>query len=228
MRLFRIIKTASPEANFLALLSGSILFVKVLILDEIPAPYAALHKMGIFVEAILASVVASYVFYLVVVHLKELSDKDTLKPYIGKHSTRIVAECSTQLNDLSKASGVTLAFNSTDKEEIERALKQIPPYSGAPLVLDQAGTQANWLQYFEHHRQRTLDSIRKLLDKLLYLNTSHVRIISEVEECSHFYVVSVIQGIQTRNSDLSFMSSSLFSYVELCRELDKHNTKGEW
>jgi len=226
MHLFRLLKTASPEANVLAIAATVVLLCKILILNRYPPLFFGAYQIGIIVEAILASVVASYVFYLLVVHVKEISDREILRPYVEKHSKRVIGDCLSQISGISKASDIALDFTTLTETDVFSAFEQIPPYSQAPLLVSpHSNEHANWFQYFKHHSNRSKDSIRKLLDQLPFLDAAHVSIITEIDDCSHFSSTNLLPNIQVRNKDLSVLAKSFYEYCLLCKKLDSHLMK---
>ncbi|MDX2300360.1 MAG: hypothetical protein NW204_11595 [Xanthomonadaceae bacterium] len=216
-------KSSSREANLLALAASAGLLVKVLVLNRFQEKFFGAYQLGVIVEAVLASVVASYVFYLLVVHSKETSDRAVLQPYIEKHSKRVVADCLLQLADISKASGVSLELATVSKEDVVSAFSKVDPYSQAPLLLsDQSNQYANWFQYFIHHENRSKASIRKLLDQLPFLEAKLVSILTAIDDCSHLNTPSVLLSVSVRNPDLSAWAKTFHQYCSMCRDLNSH------
>lgn len=223
MRLLRFIRTASREANFLAASAAILLLVKILVLNRYPEKFFRAYELGVIAEAVLASVVASYVFYLLVVHSKEQADRDILRPYVEKHSKRVVGDCISQLREISKTSGIALDFSRVSEAEVSAAFSKIAPYSQAPLLLSaQSKQHANWFQYLLHHEARSKGSIRKLLDQLPFLDTKLVGIITAIDDCSHFSGMSILVGVQVSNPDLSVWAKTFHEYCVLCRQLNSH------
>ena len=223
MHLGKFIKTVPIEANVMAAIAAIALLAKIFIFNKLYEVIEGTYELGIVIEGLLASIIASYIFYLFVVHLKVRSDSAVLYPYLSKHSKRIVDECVGQLIEISKASGVALALTQLSGESTKLALSKIQPYSQAPLIIDQAGTYANWFQYFVFHNNRTKDSIRKLFDQLPFLEAKHIGLISAIDDCPHFYSLDVVLGIKVRNSDLSAWASTFHAYCALCCELESYN-----
>jgi len=221
-KLFRLVASASPQANILLTLATVLLFAKTLLLNRYPAPDQSIYELGILFEAILASVIASYVFYLLVVHLKEHSDKQTVAPYVVKHTSRVVAECISQLYEIGKKSDVDIDLDTLDEPTVTLALSKIAPYSPAPLVFLQTKESANWLQYFEFHNNNSSKSINRVLAQLPYLEAKHVSLLSAIDDCSHFLVVQQFQNHNISNSDLSAFATSFFEYCSLCRDLKNY------
>ena len=125
IKLIKLIKTTPSEINFLVLLSIFILVLKIFVLNRFVAPIFGMHEFGLILESVLASIIASYIFYLLVVRLKEVSDKRTIKPYIENHIMRIVNDCKNQLSEISKVSKVELTLNNFSNDEITIAQENL-------------------------------------------------------------------------------------------------------
>jgi hypothetical protein len=219
MHLTKLIKTALPEANFLAFVSIILLIAKIFIFNRIPEIVPGAYELGVLSDAILTSVVASYLFYLLVVHLKEQSDKEAVRPYIAKHAKRIVGDCEALLSELSKKSGTPLELIST-KDKIESALKNIAPDSDAPLLTPSLGRHANWPELFFYRNTRTKESCRKLLDQLPLLDAKLIGLVAAIDDCSLFIQVQMVLSMPFDNSDMTFFTTSLHGYTDLCAKLD--------
>src|SRR6185369_10178709 len=132
-RLF--IRTIPPTLNWLALISLALLLLKIFVFDKLPEPVRGLSNLGIVFEGLLASVLASYVFYLIIVHLKGFNDRRHVYPFIMKWADRIVGVCRGQLRDVGKAAGMNLQLSSVTHADIETAMKVVNPHTEAPLLI---------------------------------------------------------------------------------------------
>ncbi|MEN1943208.1 hypothetical protein WCE55_05010 [Luteimonas sp. MJ293] len=223
MHLYRLVRTAQPEASFLAAASSVALLVKIFFLNRMPGAFPGAQEAGVLVEAILCSVIASYVFYLIVVHLKDRKEKAILYPFISKHASRIVGECAGQLVEISKRSEVPVALD--DLSNLNDAFSKIPPYSDAPLIINRSLQYANWFQYFDFHNGRTKESIRRLLDQLPYLDAELVSLISAIDDCAHFWVVTTSLNNPSSNPNLEVWADPFLKYCQLCHELETYLNK---
>src|SRR5688500_395906 len=143
-KLTKFFKTASFAANLAVAISLFFLIFKVAVLDQVPQWFPFGHEYGLAVDRLLGSIVVSYVFYILVVHLKEWRGKERLRPYIEKYARSIYGQCEGQLNELGKVLGQDLTLSTVTRDEVGVAFKCISPHSSAPLVLGQTGTPANW------------------------------------------------------------------------------------
>jgi hypothetical protein len=216
MRTLAVLRTASPEASVLTAIALALLVAKTLVLNRYPAPLFGVYELGLLLEAILASVVASYVFYLFVVHLKEVGDRSTVAPYLDRHTLRVVGDCESQLAEIAKASAVPLSLDSLTLSSLTQAFAKIAPYSNAPLILSPANTHANWFQYFDFHVTRTRGSIARVVAQLIYLDAKHVSLLVSIDDCTLFAFMPQLQHVKANNSDLSPFASMFHSYCEKC------------
>jgi hypothetical protein len=223
MHIFKLMKSAAVEANFLAVASILILLVKISILNKYPSWLPIFFDLGILLESILASIVAGYVFYIFVNHLQEFQRNKVVFPFIFKQSQRIVGECKSQLIEVSKHVELAFELSTVRLENIIAAFTKLDPKADAPLIMGNTGNYGTWLQFFEHHNFRTKERIRKLLDQLPYVPAKMLAIISEIEDSSHFAHTRTLQNKTIKNENLSFHADSFYKYCKLCRELELLN-----
>lgn len=221
MQLLRLVRTAAPEANILVSASLGLLLLKTFVFNRFPSPFTGGYELGVLVESVLASVVASYVFYLFVVHLKERSDKSTVQPYINKHASLVVGDCCSQIAAVANAAQIELNAGTLSLDQVTEAFKKIHPYSPAPMILADGNSNANWFQYFDYFESRAKDSIVRVLAQLLYVDIQLVSVLSAIDDSSHFRHLDHLRGLPLRNTDLSSWASTFFAYCELCQKLDK-------
>lgn len=225
MQLIKLFKTTSPEANLLAIGSTLTLLIKILVMNRFPALFNGAYELGLIAEAILGSIIASYLFYIVVVHIKEQSDRAILQPYVEKHAARIIKECASQVGAIAKASGVSLSLETMENSDLTAALSKISPYSNAPLLIALPDRYANWLQYFNNYKERSATSIRKLLDQLPFLDARMVSLITLIDDCTFFAMLPPMLSHRINNTDLSVLAGSFEDYSKHCRDLNAHLMK---
>jgi hypothetical protein len=219
-------RTIPATMNWLAFGSIILLILKIFKFNLIQEPIVGLSSLGLVFEGLLASVLASYIFYILVVHLKEWRDKTLLYPYVTNWAKAIVVACTVQLDEIGKVGNVELNFSSLTKQQLEDAMKLINPQSNAPLIL--GTTYANWYQYFKFHRNTSKQRISELLSQLPYLDTSIVPLLIDINDCSHFSIIDVLDGTQLHTDHLSTFSNTFYSYYQACSKLEKYLAEHVW
>lgn len=214
-------KTIPRAVNTAALISIMLLLVKLFVLDKIPEPVGGLHELGLVVEAVLASVLASYVFYLIVVHFKGVQEKKTIYPFVTRWASCVVKDCKTQITGFSGGDLTKLDFQTLKKHEIEAVFARLTPNENAPMVFWQGG-QANWLQYFENYRVRSSRHIDKIMTQLIFLEAPLVALLMKVQDSAHFNSIETLSRVKLNNENLMVFAADFFDYVQACRELDTY------
>lgn len=221
MKKSLFVRTIPSALNWLALAATTVLLVKIFWLNTIPELLPGLSQLGLIFEGVLASVLASYFFYLIVVHYKETKDRKVIYPSILKWARSIVGACEGQLSEFSKHTNHITTLSSLSKQDIEVMFQKIAPYSNAPLAFD-LGHYANWMQYFEHYKSRSKRSTAKIMEQLVFLEAPLVAHLTKVDDCNHFMIVEMLLHRKISNTDLSSFADTFFDYCVACRELDAY------
>ena len=180
-----------------------------------------MSELGVIVEGILGSVIASYVFYLIVVHLKELADKRVIYPHVTKWACRVVGDCNSQLSAVSIQIEAPLDFHHLEKNHVEAAFKKIDPQSNAPLIFS-PNNYANWPQYFLHYKSRSQRYIYKIMSQLIFLDAKLVAHLTRIDDCSHFNFLEMVAHQPASINDMNIFAGTFFEYCIACRELDSY------
>ena len=222
MNLIRMVRSAAPEANFVAGVSLVLLITKILVLNRYPAKIVGVYEFGVTFESTLSSVIASYVFYLLVVHFKEVTDRAAVAPYVNKHVQRVVFDCKHQLSAFHTASKVALSLDTVTLAEVTEAFSQIAPFAPAPMTFMPEHSEANWLQYFEYYMAKTKRGITRIFAQLPYIDAKLVGLLTSIDDCTHFEGLELIGSeVPVVNADLSVWAPSFYEYCEQCRDLQR-------
>lgn len=221
-KALKFFRTASFSANMAALASVIALAAKVVLLNDVPERFAYGYEFGLVIERLLGAIVASYIFYLLVVHLREWRAKERLRPYVEKYARSVYRSCDGQLSQFTDADGQKLTLDTVTHEQITEKFKQIAPHSQAPMVIGQAGTPADWLQLFEYWINRSRASIERVLGQHRFLDPELIALLVAIDDSNHFHFVLEMRGYQFKNADMSVWADPFYEYCAKCRELKNY------
>jgi len=213
------------DIAFLSLLSVGLLFVKLNWLNAIPELFVGGYALGLIAEAVLASFVASFIFYFVVIHVKDHQDKERIAPHVKRWASRIVFNCNLQINSIAHESGCELKFSNPDSENLALALEKINPKLEPPARLLTPKLKENWLEMMASCAEDTEMAAQNILRQALYINSNLVSIIIDITETMHHRTIKVDAKIPLFNSTLRGHTDYFYAYWIKCRELDKHIEK---
>lgn len=206
------------EANLLAIAAAVVLLIKILAANELPEIFRNAYEVGVVFEGLLGSILASYVFFLIVVHLKERRDIASISTFINAWRDRIVGDCCSTVQAVGKATDMQLDLASLTLEDVEKAFAKIDPQASAPLMI-KLNDYATWMGYLKYNNDRTRRWINKLFTQLKYVPAELTAKVLDIDNCTYFYVVDVAASHAMKNTDASFLASNFYDYCELCRKL---------
>jgi len=178
------------------------------------------------------SYVPSYLVYLFVVYLPRRKDQRALSVFVANQTAMIGGDGQAILNELSKAAGHSVEGTPTI-EDFKIICSQINPSGNAPILKRiQPLEHGTWIDYLLDRKARSERAVDLLLRYVLYLESEHVRLITEIRGCVLFMVLDGMAGQSLSNSDMSFLATALYRHNTLTRELsnyaDKHMKGLAW
>lgn len=195
-------------------------------LSDITELFSGGYKLGQITYKLCMSYISAFIFYFLVVHIKQQKDKENLYLYVSKKVHIINSSASGLISAISKASKITLTEKYPSKEELEIICKSIDPNTNAPLILGPQNNYANWIQYFNYSKKRSNNATEKVFRKMPFLDTELVNILARIEDNTFFLVLDhFLLDMPIQNKDITVFKQCLFSYFELIKELEKYADK---
>ncbi len=225
MKLLNYFTSIRPAIN--AIFLGAIASIIAMEgwLNSIPEIVSWGSEFGRVYYKICLSIISSYVFYFLVVHIKSEQDKENIGVFVSGKIKNIISIYKSQICALKKATSNTSEEVYLEKNEIESIFTSINPNSEAPLLMIGLGNYANWLQYLDYHKSRTQSHIQKVFLKMPFLESKLVALLAELDDCSHFIALGHTINMQLNNPDMSSWAGGFYDYSLLCKKLDGYHEK---
>lgn len=178
--MYKYFKKVRKELLYLLIVSISGYWA-IELLNNFGEIFIGAHKLGVFFSNLCVSTVSAFIFYFIVVHIKEEKDRENISEYVGLRVSDIVTTGHLFFIPFSKK-----AFNDLTLKDLSRP---------ALSAVDKTATDANlisnhepmsWLGYYEHLKKETLTSINAVLSRYYHLDTELIRILSAVEHSMFF------------------------------------------
>jgi len=219
----KLIKSIRKDLGFIFI--GTLLMVCIIdfLLIDIPELFYGGYKIGQIIYRICISYISAFIFYFLVVHIKQQRDKENLYSYVAQKTYMVIGTAWGLISEISKASNITLTEKYPSKEELDIICKSINPNAQAPLLLGRIGNYANWIQYFDFSKKRSNDATEKIFNKMPFLETELVNILARIEDNSHFMILAYLaNSMPIKNQDITAFQSNISDYFELIKELEKY------
>lgn len=203
------------------LFSFIVLILKIYWLNDIPEAFAGAKELGQIVEGIMGSIIASYFFYIIVVHWKNINDQKLIMPHIKRWASIIVDSCKNNIEDFGIKSKTEIDFYSFTEKSIHNALKKINTDGISPIY--SPGNEMTWPDYLNRTKITVLNNFDKIMVQFPFLDTELISLLTKIEDCEYFQVIDVFYNLKRiSNKDLSKFSKPFYDYCKLCRELDDY------
>lgn len=225
MKIIKYITSVRPAINVIFICAIISIIAMEGWLNSMPEVVSWGHEFGVVYFKICLSIISSYVFYFIVVHIKAVQDKENIGVFVSGKVRNILGDYKSQIAVLKNAANNTTEGVYLDKADIETICLSINPQAQSPLLLGGLGNYGNWLQYLDYHKSRTQGFIQKVFIKMPFLETKLVSLLAKIDDCTHFMVLGYTANRQFNNTDLSAWASGIYDYSVLCEELDNYHEK---
>ena len=226
MNFFRkYIISVRPAINIVLLVAVLSIVIIDAWLKSIPELLSWGYEVGIIYYKICISVISSYIFYFIVIHLKAVKDKENINAFLFGKVKSIINQYHSQIGDLKNASGISSDDVYLEKEEIKKILLEINPASDAPMVYGVTGKYINWVQYLHNSKIVTDKLIEKIFKKMPFLDSELVSILAKIDDCGHFVFLEIAIKISMNNPDMSVFTSGFYEYGKLCQLLENYSQR---
>lgn len=225
MRPIKYITSVEPTINVILLISLlSIVFMESW-LNSVPEFFSWGAEFGRVYFKICLSIVSSYIFYFFVVHIKSIKDKENISFFVSKKVKNIIWSYKSQIDELKKEADFSTEKSYLELDEVQNILKSIDPNGKAPLVINTLGNYGSWKQYFEYHTERSQAFIKKIFVKMPFLDSKLVRLLSNIDDCSHFMSVDLMKNMVIRKQSMEGWAKSFYEYSIYCKDLEIYYNK---
>ncbi len=217
--------TVRKDLGIIFLISLVFVIMIDLWLINIPEKFERGYELGQFFYKLGMSYISAFIFYFLVIHIKQQKDKENLYSYVSKKVYMIIGSATGLISELAKCSKTQLSSKYPSSLELSLISERINPNTKAPL-LDHLGNYSNWIQYFDYSKQESNEATEKIFKKIAFLDAELVNLIANIEDCSHFIVIKSIVGSKNiENQNIKFIESSLSDYFELIKKLELYADK---
>ena len=194
-------------------------------LIDIPELFKGGAKLGQILYKLCFAYISAFIFYFLVVHLKNQKDKENFYGYISSNTSMVIGQAKALIISLENNSGIKLNSAFPDSLELQSICRTIDPNAKAPLVFGYIGNYATWLQYLDYFKKRSNEASNKVLSKVQFIESELVKKLAEIEDCSHFKEITMFSNLKIGNTDLSAFEPSLAEYFKLISDLETYYVK---
>lgn len=167
--LLKIFYRRTPKVfTLFSLCCLSFLIFKAYVLDDIPEMFSGAYKIGLILEAIILSIISSFVFFLSLNTYSETRKELKKIEYLKVESHRIIYTCQSFITAIiyeriDEKNIINLSKLGTDNAELKQALetkKANELWLG--MMSNRSNANPDWIEYIKIE----IDTIKRHIDKI--------------------------------------------------------------
>lgn len=206
---------------FCVAFSASILIVFPL--SKIPEWFEFGSEIGKLVYDISIGYIVSYIFFYLVVFLKEENDKKQINNRVSLQASHIILNGYSLFGSSFHNLHVIKKKFPPTLQKVKEACLQIDPFKSPVTLVDPMGSRpTTWQWVLRNHREENLKHIEKI-KSLPYIDSKLLGILTNIEDCKLYYEATnrIFPTHKVEHfKDGSFMDQALYDYFQLINELE--------
>jgi hypothetical protein len=215
--------------NFLLLISILIILLNDFLLSQTIEVFKFGSELGKLLSNLSLAYISSFIFYYVVVVMKENRDKKNIYLTVCNLTNQLVGRAYSVYYQLISASGIV----ATDFDE--KTITRAKFMELCALVNPKAIEPNSFLGIPPNHQQAThaqlihlnsYSNVKIFTDKIFlympFLDTNFVKLINKLHD-STFFILAPTLLYPSENTDFILYGKHMYDYLELVRELDNYN-----
>lgn len=151
---------------------------------------------------------------------------DPVHTIMYPRTLNVAGQAEGMLRDLINSTGKNFEPETITEDELIEVCELIDPNGQAPLIIGGNSAQgwqyANWIVAMYNWRERSRNFTSDILVFSPFLNRKHVALLAAIEQCSYFAQLGQLRGHQISNKDLTWLASSIWSYLLATRRLKEY------
>jgi hypothetical protein len=221
--LLKNFKTVRRELLILLALSIFTYFLIELYLIDIPEIFKGGYQVGQFMTRVCQSYVSAFIFYFIVVHIKNENDKRNINEYVGYKVHSILTSAHLFIQPLQQKVDKKASFKYMTKSELGQLLRSINRNAQeAPYIIgERTGT---WMEWYEYLKESSLDSLKEIFVRLPYLDSELVKRLTRIENSLFFKQWELLYHIE-RDQTFGIYEFQIGAYLNLIKDLEDYAEK---
>jgi hypothetical protein len=215
--------------NLLLFISILIILLNDFLLNETVEIVSFGDKFGTIASNLSLAYISSFIFYYVVVILKDKKDRKNIYFTVYELTNQLIGRAYGVYDNLITASGANHSDydkKTITKEQFRNLCNLGNPNAIATNIFLGTPAKPQQANYGQLIYNNSVSNVKALTEKIFiyirFLDTDFVKLINRLNS-SKFFLLAPAFLHPTRNTDFSVYAESMFEFLEIVRELDTYN-----
>ncbi len=204
--------------------SIAIVILNDFVLSGTPEFFKYGDELGQVLSNLSLAYISSYIFYTVVVVMKERSDNKNIHSTVYKLTKNLVSRAYSVYNEIGMAAGdLSHDKRKITKDDFIELCGKVNPRDGRPDLKILGGIPGKWGESIYYNSvtyvQRYAD---RIFNYMPFLDSEYVRLVNKLLDSSFFSTARLLNE-NFANTDFSPWASNMYDYLICVRELEQYN-----
>ena len=224
--MFKKIKAIGILLNSLMVVSVAFIFLYKFIFVNCPEWIVGASIVGEIFFNIFLAIIASYIFYFIVVHNKDFNEKKIVSNIFKLKLQNIIDVENTTLNKLLELAKVSINENTITIDTLKSVFHKIKVNQNFDLMFSEIQVYEYKLLDFLRFYSNQTNSIIKDIYQLPHLEAVLIQKLNNIETSDYIKMIALFDGFKEyEQSDLFPFAESFFEYQKLVEELSEYIRK---
>ena len=185
--------------------------------------FTGANKIGQFFSKLSISYISAFIFYFIVVHIKNEKDKENINEYVGHKVYDILTSAHLFVQPFLKIENKKASFEDLDINKLRTLLNSIQRNSkDAPYIID--GENGTWLDWWEYLKDSTFKSFNQIYNRYNHIDTKLIKILTRLEN-SLFFTQWNMLYVNEYDKTFGLYSEQIKMYLSQVKDLQEYADK---
>ncbi|KOO13219.1 hypothetical protein AKJ18_19730 [Vibrio xuii] len=166
-------------------------------------------------------VVVSFIFYFIVVHIKEVNDQEHIDSIVVPKISQFIEETKGAQKQFCEAVGEDYDNSFLTKPKVEAVFKKLDPNLQMKILNVRTGNRHTWMSFLIEQALNAEISIHNILRKQDIIEPKVLEKLSLIESCSFVAWFKANPNFVTGNQNMEIKIDKYFDFLDKCSELEK-------
>ena len=195
------------------------------VFNNYPEIFTNANKVGQLFSKLSISYISAFIFYFVVVHIKNENDKENINEYVGHKVYAIITSAHLIIQPMLQKSDKNALFEYLSNEDLNKLLSSINRAENeAPLRFKNESENANWMEWLAYLKESTENSLKEIYVRYTHMDSKLIKILTRIENSLY---LSQFDSLLNFEHDKTFKIYSLQiqTYLKLIKDLEEYADK---
>jgi len=219
--LYKYFKSTRSELKMILMISFCIYLIIELILRKYPPIFSNASVIADLFSNLCISYISAFIFYFIVVHIKEEKDKENIYEYIGHEVHSIITSGHLFIQPLMKLGNPQASFRYLNNEELTLLLSSVNKYDTTAPISFENGEKGNWIDWFEYLRRKTLENTSEILAFNHTADSVLIKLVQRIKNSMFFAQFNLLYE-DTFGTDLGALNTQIQFYLNNLEQLETY------